>query len=195
VFGVGEATFRHLRHQTVHTKGQTVSLNAISRQIDDAPEVQPDALSAEAGAAAEVDERTGISPDILALQASVEAAIQNSDTDRVVTGLIALNLIAGAGLEQGVYSRADGAVQAMQHVLPLLSQAFERVAAAAQSAVAGEAERASLLDLLIIARAKLRTAKQFSAADEIRDRLLALGVVLADSPAGTTWQRKTDATP
>jgi cysteinyl-tRNA synthetase len=44
-----------------------------------------------------------------------------------------------------------------------------------------------LIDLLIQTRMALRKAKQFALADEVRDRLTALGVQLQDGPQGTTW--------
>jgi cysteinyl-tRNA synthetase len=47
---------------------------------------------------------------------------------------------------------------------------------------------APFVDLLIDVRLKLREAKQWELADEIRDRLETLGVVLQDTPTGTEWQ-------
>jgi cysteinyl-tRNA synthetase len=44
-----------------------------------------------------------------------------------------------------------------------------------------------LIDLLVETRTKLRQAKQWALSDEIRDRLVALGVQLRDGPEGTTW--------
>lgn len=44
------------------------------------------------------------------------------------------------------------------------------------------------IELLISIRADLRTEKQWQLADEIRHRLKELGVVLEDSPQGTTWK-------
>jgi cysteinyl-tRNA synthetase len=37
-------------------------------------------------------------------------------------------------------------------------------------------------------RAAAKKAKDFALADRIRDELLAQGVVLKDSPTGTTWE-------
>ena len=44
-----------------------------------------------------------------------------------------------------------------------------------------------LIQLLIDTRAQLRQAKQYAAADDIRDKLGDLGVQLKDSPEGTGW--------
>ncbi len=44
-----------------------------------------------------------------------------------------------------------------------------------------------LIEILIDIRAKLRQARQYALADEIRDRLANAGVQLRDTPEGTTW--------
>ena len=46
------------------------------------------------------------------------------------------------------------------------------------------------IDLLIATRKRLREAKQFQLADEIRNKLTELGVALEDTPQGTVWKRK-----
>ena len=45
------------------------------------------------------------------------------------------------------------------------------------------------VELLIDLRSKLRDSQQWALADEVRDRLAALGVVLEDTPEGTTWKK------
>ncbi len=49
-------------------------------------------------------------------------------------------------------------------------------------------EAAPFIELLITTRADLRRAKQFALADQVRNELVTLGVVLEDSPQGTTWR-------
>ena len=46
----------------------------------------------------------------------------------------------------------------------------------------------AFIDLLVEVRGKLRAARQWALADEVRDRLKALGVVLEDRPEGTVWK-------
>lgn len=48
---------------------------------------------------------------------------------------------------------------------------------------------APYIDALIEIRARLRAEKQWALADEVRDRLAELGIVLEDGPAATTWKR------
>ena len=48
---------------------------------------------------------------------------------------------------------------------------------------------ASFIDLIIWLRAQLRAAGQWALADEIRQRLSTLGIILQDGPTETTWRR------
>jgi cyanophycinase-like exopeptidase len=52
------------------------------------------------------------------------------------------------------------------------------------------ADLAPFVELLIDLRAKLRDARQYALADELRDRLGSLGVALEDTPIGTTWRKR-----
>ncbi len=46
------------------------------------------------------------------------------------------------------------------------------------------------IDRLVQERAKARAEKDWAGADAIRDRLDGMGIILEDSPQGTTWRRK-----
>ena len=45
------------------------------------------------------------------------------------------------------------------------------------------------IEARIAEREQARRAKNFARADEIRQELAALGVILEDTPSGTTWRR------
>jgi hypothetical protein len=48
---------------------------------------------------------------------------------------------------------------------------------------------APLVEILIQIRARLRAARQFALADQLRDQLATLGITLEDMPTGTKWKR------
>ncbi len=60
----------------------------------------------------------------------------------------------------------------------------------AAGAITGSVEAAPFIELLIQTRLNLRQAKQFQMADEIRKKLTELGILLEDTPTGTTWRKK-----
>ena len=64
-----------------------------------------------------------------------------------------------------------------------LFRAAPEVAATGRDALTGP-----LLDLLVELRTRVRKEKNFALADDIRNRLAALGVVLEDRPGGTDWK-------
>jgi cysteinyl-tRNA synthetase len=54
----------------------------------------------------------------------------------------------------------------------------------------GNAEAAPFIDLLVQTRTDLRKAKQFALADQVRNQLSELGIILEDTPQGTLWRWK-----
>jgi cysteinyl-tRNA synthetase len=77
-------------------------------------------------------------------------------------------------------------VMAFREVSQILGLFHEPVA---KSAGADDGFVNSLMQLLIDLRAESRKAKNFAMADQIRQRLAALGVTLEDRPGGTGWRR------
>jgi cysteinyl-tRNA synthetase len=61
---------------------------------------------------------------------------------------------------------------------------------ASTEAKADSVEAAPFIELLIKSRLNLRQAKQFQLADEIRNGLAELGILLEDTPKGTVWRQK-----
>jgi cysteinyl-tRNA synthetase len=64
-------------------------------------------------------------------------------------------------------------------------------------AVEGSRDPAALVgpfvDALLAERVRAREARDWSAADAIRDRLLAAGIELHDATVGTTWELRPTA--
>jgi cyanophycinase-like exopeptidase len=178
VFGTGQVALRKHGHQTLFSKGQQISFD--NNEVDAAPDV-PLAAS-ESLPVGDVDENAA-NNDITELRNRVQDAITVHDLEGAVNALVALSLVAGAGLEQGIYNRAELAVQALQAVIPHLAN----VTAAASVQDEHKSRQAALLDALIYARAELRKSKNWAASDQLRDQITALGYILADTPTGTTW--------
>ena len=76
----------------------------------------------------------------------------------------------------------QGAQSALKHLGNVLGLTFET-----KRGKAG-VESDPFIQLLIDTRAELRAAKQYSSADQIRSKLLDLGVELEDTPQGTEWK-------
>ena len=50
------------------------------------------------------------------------------------------------------------------------------------------------IEMLLATREKLREAKQYAMADQIRDGLVEQGVTLEDTPQGTEWHYRSQGT-
>jgi cysteinyl-tRNA synthetase len=53
---------------------------------------------------------------------------------------------------------------------------------------AGSTDSTPYIELLVDLRTQLRTARQFELADQVRDRLAGLGIVIEDSASGSSWR-------
>ena len=69
-----------------------------------------------------------------------------------------------------------------------MMSASDYFAAKKDRAMAGQDVDSAMIDALIAERTAVRTSKNFARADEIRDQLLAMKIVLEDGPQGTTWR-------
>jgi cysteinyl-tRNA synthetase len=116
----------------------------------------------------------------------IEAMDDDFNTASAIATLFELVRAINAGREAGVagpfYEAAQATLRELGGVLGLSFQAPS--AESAQSDVAA----APFIDLLVEVRSELRTLKQWAVADQVRNRLKELGVVLEDTPNGTQWR-------
>ena len=93
-------------------------------------------------------------------------------------------LVAAGGLARGTVEALRGALAELGG--GVLGLSFEATATgAADTQIA-----AGLVQILIQMRAEARKAKDFKGADAIRARLAEAGILLEDTPDGTTWRLK-----
>ncbi|KLV09131.1 cysteinyl-tRNA synthetase [Photobacterium aquae] len=101
------------------------------------------------------------------------------DMAREVNRLKAEDMAAASVLGARMRELAD--------VLGLLGQEPE---AFLQAGASGQDDDVAEIEALIQQRLDARAAKDWAAADEARDKLTEMGIILEDGPQGTTWRRK-----
>jgi len=181
VLGVGGVTLRLDDRGSTYGRGQVFDLDHPDMRARPVLEVADGAPASEAP----TGEATGVDADILRVAEATRSALVSGDMNAIRDGLLSLSLIAGAGLEQGVFNRASAAVQAMQVLVPLLTGSPD---SANGDEGCGD-ERDALLEIVVQARGALRSARLWSEADTLRGRLEALNYTIADTPHGTLLGR------
>ena len=127
---------------------------------------------------------------------SFTAAMDNDFNSAQALGyLFSLARAANRGLETG--KRLGGLEQAREAladlagILGLLARTPEEFAAEREALLVDrEGLDPAAIQALVEERTQARKDKDFARADEIRDRLTEMGVVILDSPEGTTWKLK-----
>ncbi len=114
-------------------------------------------------------------PDLVAAERELSLALEAGEARRAVAALLRLEDVAG---RDGAGGLARGALRA---ALVGLEGPLGR-------GLADDAETiGAFVSLLLELRARVRAERRFELADEIRDRLGALGVEVRDAPEGSTW--------
>jgi cysteinyl-tRNA synthetase len=131
------------------------------------------------------------------LHASIDslkrAFIDDMDDDFNTAGAMAkiFDLVKEANL---IFSKGklDGAdLAALSKIKSVIEEfdSFLNILYYRETLIPKQAEDA-VIQILIHVRNELREAKQWALADEIRDKLDSIGILLKDYPDKTTWQRK-----
>lgn len=87
-------------------------------------------------------------------------------------------------------SLANGVAAKLRQLAGILGLLQQDPESFLQSSTQDDAEEIVEIEQLIEMRRQARQTKDWSQADIARDRLNALGVILEDTPQGTTWRRK-----
>ncbi len=110
----------------------------------------------------------------------VEAMDDDLNTPRALAVLFDLAKEVNRGRKEGMdVSAAQATLKEMAGVLGLTLQ---------EPADTSAMDIAPFIELLIDTRLRLRAAKHYELADQIRDRLSQLGIILEDTPQGTEWK-------
>ena len=137
----------------------------------------------------------GAAPDADAVAATRDAFAAAMDDDLNTSGaLAALFDLAGAGNER-LRLADDGDAEARAMLAAAADVLVElgdgvlglHLEATLEQASRLEVRLAPLVDDLLAQREAARAARDFAAADAIRDRLAAVGVVVEDRPGGARW--------
>ena len=112
--------------------------------------------------------------------AVIEALSDDLNTPQMIASLHGLRNSAASGSE-----RDRNAFAASLRLLGFLSESAAEWKGRKQQASGVDVKQ---VDGLIAARAAARARKDFQESDRIRDQLAAMGVVIKDSKAGTTWE-------
>ncbi len=186
VMGAGEATIRRDGKETRFATGSSFGLDVLRRDVaaeGDRVEARVDADSvgrpgARAGQAlreqlARVERRSELGAGGYA--DVVDLAAQIGDL------ALAVDDAREAGVDGRLISRGDAGLRELVFACGdcLASLSDDRVGSLRP-----------LVEILIDVRSRLRTADQWALADEIRDKLSSLGILLEDGPNGTTWKSR-----
>jgi cysteinyl-tRNA synthetase len=154
--------------------------------IEDAERALERLLSATRPSAGQIAEGAAVdalASQVLAARGAFEAAMDNDFNTAgglaAIFDLVrAINTARDAGVGGEPFAQAQGAFRALTDVLGLRLEA-----------PGGEGQSiAPFVELLLVVRQDLRKAKMWALSDKIRDELKALGVVVEDSPQGSTWR-------
>ncbi len=183
VQGLGTATVRKDGRSTVFEAGTTFpigDLRAAAHGDKRGHELRPDAVPTPA---APVEERHPLREEVAELERAIDRAIEQGDAQSAVRNILAMEetIQAWAGDTEQSDALASARSTLRGEIVCLGELASERP---------GDPREliGPFVEALLAERLRAREARDWAAADAIRDRLLAAGIELHDTPDGTTWQ-------
>ncbi len=184
VEGLGVVTVRKNGHSVVFPAGSAVSIDELVAAAGGvgAATPRPDPAGGP-GASDAVDGSRPLGEEVARLDAVFSASLDQCDAQAAVKAILTL--------EETIQAWAGDTDQT--DVLALARSTLRgAIVCLGEMAAKGTQDPRELIgpfaDALIAERERARTARDWAAADSIRDRLLAAGIELHDTPDGTTWE-------
>jgi hypothetical protein len=189
VEGNGVVTVRRRGRSSILPAGETLPITAL---LDMAAGKGATVLAAHAagdprttsppGDRARMHEPTPLHADIRRLSAEFESAVDKRDADAAVRAALDLDqTLAGWAGDTTQSDANDKGRAALRRMLASLGELARAGTRDPREVVGG------YVDALLEERAKARESRRYEDADRIRDRLIALGIEVRDTPAGTEW--------
>jgi hypothetical protein len=186
VVGLGVVTVRKNGRSVVFPAGSELAIADLAAAASSGPgEVRP-AGAAEVQPAGVMEESSTSRPlrdEVANLERIFETSLDECDAPAAVRAILALEETIQA------WSRDTDQSDALAQARSALRSA---VVCLGEMAVTGTRDPAELVgpfvDALLAERVRARESRDWAAADSIRDRLLAAGIELHDTPDGTSWE-------
>jgi hypothetical protein len=187
VVGLGGVTVRKDGRSTTFPAGSRVSIS----QLVAVAAGEPGGVSPETGAEGAIGVSPGPPPmeprtlreEVERLDGAFEAALGRGDAPSAVRAILALEETIQAWASDTDQSDAIAVARStLRGMIVCLGELAETGTADPREAIA------PFIDALLAERLRARAARDWAAADAIRDRLLAAGIEIHDAPDGTTWE-------
>ena len=191
VLGLGTVTVRKDGHSTVFRAGSEITIADLvaaahwkESEFAPAPAASTDSRPDSGASVLATAPSSGLlREEVARLEAVFNASLEECDAPAAVRAILAL--------EETIQSWSHDTDQsdALATARAALRSA---IVCLGELAVRGSSDPADLVrpfvDALLAERVRAREARDWAAADVIRDRLLAAGIELHDTPDGTTWE-------